>query len=375
MIKSGYLGFLVFVSMMIIFFILPDPKGLQKPFRIMLGLSFVIIYFALLIKKEIGSKTLWPVVIGGFLVILMIYRGTFQTNLVNAYLCLFGLLSISNLYFELTPIRKTNLEYIVILGIFSMLLQLMLYSSPDGRPSLSYQINFAGAYLFLFFICSDVLKSRYGKIFVIAIALVTFIRLLIYSILLFYIIRFFKKYFASFLYKLNAASIAIAGYIILSLFSLWYVANVKARISRDNNISRVTTINDESNKMRFFANAVTMGIIYSAPFDDKVLFGMGSIENFTNATKGEVIMPHNEIFDAIVEYGIISVILFSILSFSFFNKVTSYSNLEYYIPIVFHTLILYVRFLIVPSFEMLFILFLLFIVRKKEKLKPALRFN
>jgi membrane protein insertase Oxa1/YidC/SpoIIIJ len=184
-----------------------------------------------------------------------------------------------------------------------------------------------------------------------------------------------KKYFASFLYKLNAASIAIAGYIILSLFSLWYVANVKARISRDNNISRVTTINDESNKMRFFANAVTMGIIYSAPFDDKVLFGMGSIENFTNATKGEVIMPHNEIFDAIVEYGIISVILFSILSFSFFNKVTSYSNLEYYIPIVFHTLILYVRILIVPSFEMLFILFLLFIVRKQEKLKPALRFN
>jgi hypothetical protein len=125
--------------------------------------------------------------------------------------------------------------------------------------------------------------------------------------------------------------------------------------------------------MRFLANAVTIGIIYASPLDDKVLFGLGSIENFTNATNKAVVMPHNEIYDAIVEYGIISVILFSILSLTIFNKVTSYTNIEYFIPILFHTLILYVRFLIVPSFEMLFILFILYIANDQNNIQDQVK--
>jgi hypothetical protein len=380
--KGSYLGFLIFVSMMIVFFILPDPKGLQKPFRVLLGISFVVIYFALLIKKEIDSKTLWPVIIGGLLVLIMILKGNFQTNLINAYLCLFGLLSIPKLLFGLSRIRKTNLDYILLIGIVSILLQLVFYRSPDGRPTLSYQINFAGAYLFLFFLCSDILKNKYGKLFVIAIALVLAVRLLIYSIALFYLVRYFKKYLSALFHFPNAAILTVASYIVLTLFSLWYVNNVKSDFAYNKNISRVVTINDDSNQMRFLANAVIIGIIYASPLSDKVLFGLGSIENFTNETNNAVVMPHNEIFDALVEYGIIAVIFFSIFSLTIFNRVTTYSNLEYFIPILFHTLILYVRFLIIPSFEMLFIVFILYLageengdrqlVLNKQSLKQSL---
>ncbi len=367
MIKSGYLGFLIFVSMMIVFFVLPDPEGLQKPFRILLGLSFVIIYFALLIKKEIGRNTLWAVVIGGLLVIIMILRGTFQTSLINAYLCLFGLLCIPHLFFNLTPIRRINLNYINVLCILSFILQFMVFSSDDGRPSLAYQLNLSGAYVFLFFICSDVLNNKHGKLLVLVLSLILLSRLLIFSIILFYFIRHFKIYFKSFIQKLNVTLLIIFSYIILTFFSLWYVVNIKSEIAYDTSINRIATLNDGSNQFRFLANTLVIATIYTAPFNAKVLFGFGPVENFLNVTEGSLVMPHNELFDAIVEFGIITVIFFSFFSLLIFNKILSYSNIEYFIPILFHTLLLWVRFLLVPSFEMIFILFLLYIVNKNNQ--------
>lgn len=371
MIKSSYVGFLLFVSMLMVFFVLPDPEGLQKPFRVLMGLSLVIIYFALLIKKEISRKTLWPVVIGGGLVVLMVLRGTIQTSFINAYMCLFGLLCIPQLFFDLTPIRKTNLNYIHVICILSFLIQFLAFSSADGRPSLDYEINLSGAYLFLFFIYSDILNNKYGKLLVIGLSLLTLSRLLIFSLLIFFLVRFLKTKFKTKLQKINVTAIAITSYVAISLFSLWYVANIKAEIDYDKSISRIATLNDGSNELRFLANTLVLGTIYSAPFDAKVLFGFGPVENFINATKGSLIMPHNELLDSIVEFGIITVIFFSLFSLPVFNKVTSYSNIEYLIPLLFYTLILWIRFLLVPSFEMLFILFLLNIVNERSKIKNS----
>ena len=367
MIKSGYVGFLIFVSMMIVFFVLPDLKGLQKPFRILLGLSFASIYFALLIKKEISPKTLWPVVVGGVLVVIMIFRGTFQAAIINAYLCLLGLLCFPHLLFNLTPIRKINLNYIYVFCVFSILIQFIFFSSVDGRPSLAYQFNSSGAYLFLFFISSSVTKNKYIKILVIALSLYMRCRLLIYSILLFYIVRHFKKYFKSWLEKLNASIIIISGFICISFFSLWYVANIKSGLSSNaTGSSRIVALNDDSNQIRFLINTLVIGTIYTNPLDAKVLFGFGPVENFVKSTQGAIVMPHNEMFDAIVEFGIVAAIFFALFSLPIFNKVASYDNIEYLLPILFHSLILYVRFLIVPSFEMLFILFILYLANEKS---------
>ena len=367
MIKSGYVGFLIFVSMMLIFFVLPDLEGLQKPFRVMLGLSFAITYFALLIKKEIKRKTLWPVIIGGLFVISMFVRGTLQASFINAYLCLFGLLILPYLFFSLTPIRKTNLNYIHVLCILSFLIQFLIFSSPDGRPSLAYEINWSAAYLLLFFFCSDLLNSKHGKLLVIILSLFTLSRLLVFSIILYYLIRYFKKYFKPWIQKQNVIRIAILSYVFITFFSLWYAANVRSKLIYDTSINRIATINDDSNKLRFIANTLVIGTIYAAPLDTKVLLGYGPVTNFIKATEGSLIMPHNELFDAIVQYGIITIIFFSLFTLPIFNKVTSYENIEYFIPILFYTLILWVRFLLVPSFEMIFILFMLNIVQEKRQ--------
>lgn len=367
MIKSGYVGFLLFVSMMIVFFILPDPEGLQKPFRILIGLSFVIIYFALLIKKEIAAKTLWPIVIGGILIVIMAYRGTLVTSFINAYFCLFGLICIPYLFFNLTPIRRINLNYIHVACILSFLIQFLVFSSADGRPKLAYEINLSGAYLFLFFICSDVLNNKHGKLLVILLSLLTLSRLLIFSIIIFYLVLFFKKYFRSWLQKQNVTRFAVASYIAIIFFSFWYIANIKSEIAYETGISRIATINDGSNELRFLGNTLVIGTIYAAPLDARVLFGFGRIENYINASKDSLIMPHNELLDSVVEFGVIAVLFFSFVSLPIFNKVTSYENIEYLIPVLFYTLILWVRFLLVPSFEMLFILFMLYIGNERNR--------
>ena len=306
-------------------------------------------------------------VIGAGLVLIMIYRGTFQNAAINAYFCLLGLLCIPHLYFNLTTIRKTNLNYIHVLCILSIVIQFLSFSSTDGRPSLAYQMNLSGAYLFLFFIASDVLKNQHGKLLVIILSLFTIIRLLIFSIVIFYLVRFLKKYFRSRLQNLNATRIIISSYIVLSIFSVWYVINIKSKISSDNNISRIATINDGSNEFRFLANTVAMATIYTDPLNANILFGFGDIKNYIKATNPTLIMPHNELYDGIVEFGIVIVIFFSLFSLPVFSKITSYSNIEYLIPVLFHTLLLWVRFLIIPSFEMLFILFLMNIVYQRNE--------
>lgn len=365
MIKSGYVGFLIFVSMLVVFFVLPDPEGLQKPFRVLLGLTFVTIYFALLIKKEIALKTLWPILIAGILVVIMILLGTLQTSFINAYLCLFGLLCMEHLFFSFTPIRSTNINYIYVFCIFSIIIQFLVFSSADGRPKLAYEINLSGAYLFLFFILSDILNKKYGKLLVIALSLLTLSRLLVFSIILFYFVRLSKKYYKFWLSKLKVTTIAIISYLLITFFSIWYVATVKSKIIYDTSINRITTLRDDSNKNRFLANTLALAAIISSPFDSKVLFGFGS--DFIDAANGNQIMPHNELFDSIIQFGIISVIFFSLFSLPVFNKVTSFCNIEYLIPVLFYTLILWVRFLLIPSFEMLFILFLLYIVHERNQ--------
>ena len=369
--KGSYAGFLIFVSLLIIFFIIPDPQGLQKPFRILVAASFVVIYVAQLIKREITFKSLIPAIGIVCLLVIMINRGTLQTSYVNASLCLFGILCFPSVTFKMDEIRRTNLIYIHTLCLISIIIQFLIFSSKDGRPTLAYEINLSGAYLFLFFLFSDVLKLRHGKIIVIFLSLLTLSRLLIFSIIIFYLIRYLKPYLKHWLIKINVTLVVIASYVFISVFSLWYVANIKQEIVYETSIKRLTTLKDGSNELRFFANTLVLAAIYQSPLDAKILYGYGKVENYIKATKDSLIMPHNELLDSIVEIGIISVIFFSIFTLAVYHKYTNFSNIEFFIPVLFYTLILWVRFLLVPSFEMIFILFILFIAGSINKAEDS----
>lgn len=371
MLRSNYLGFLIFAFIMVIFFVIPEFEGMQKPFRIALCLSLPVIYFALLLKKEISSKTLLPVAGATLLMILMYLRGTLQSSYVNACLCLFGLLCINVLLFDLTEERKANLRYLFLLSGFSFILQFLIFTHSDGRPKLAYEINESGAYLFLFFIAADILGCKWGKLLVITLSLFLLSRLLIFSIVIYYLVRFGKKYFTGFIARLNAATMALGCFALISILSLWYTSNIHSTVSYETGFHRIVHLNDGSNQIRFKTNTIVLKSIFSSPTDPKVLFGYGSVQNFLKAQKADF-PPHNELFDSLIQFGLLVVILFSLVSLSTFNKLVSFSNIEYFIPLLFYTSILWVRYLLIPGPEMLFILFLLFIAGKSNPLEDPM---
>jgi hypothetical protein len=360
------LGFLLFALMMITFFVIPEYEGLQKPFRIALCLSFPVIYFALLIKKEISYRTLLPVTGATLLMILMALRGTLQSSFVNAWLCMFGLLCLNVLLFDLTKERKENLHYIISLAAISILLQFLIFSHQDGRPKLAYEINLSGAYLFLFFIAADILGIKWGKLLVMALSLFLLSRLLIFSIVIYYLVKYGKKYFVKIIAMLNATWMVLGSFVIISLLSLWYASNIQPSISYETGFHRIVHLNDGSNELRFQSNTLVLNTIFSAHPEPRVFFGYGPAQNYLSAKKTEHI-PHNELFNSIIQLGLLTVIFFPLFSLSAFNRLVSFANLEYFIPLLFYTLILWVRYLLVPSLEMLFILFLLNISNNESK--------
>ena len=366
MIRSNYLGFLLFSLMMVIFFVIPGYEGLQKPFRIALCLSFPVIYFALLIKKEINYSTLFPLAGATLLMAFMALRGTLQSSFVNAWLSMFGLLCMNVLFFELTKERKENLRYIHLLAVLSILIQFLIFTHVDGRPRLAYEINQSGAFLFLLFIAADILGSKWVKLLVMALSIFTLSRLLIFSIVIYYLVKYGKRYFAKAIARLNAISITLTCFVTISLFSLWYTSNVHSSIYYETGFNRIIRLNDDSNQIRFRDNAMALNAIFKLPTEPQVLFGYGPAQNYLKAKKTEHI-PHNELLDSIIEFGLITVIFFSFFTLPVFNKLVSFANLEYFIPLLFYTTILWVRYLLVPNPEMLFILFLLFISNTKNR--------
>jgi hypothetical protein len=358
--------------MMVIFFVIPDFEGLQKPFRVLLCLSFPIIYFALLIKKEISYLTLIPVIGTALLIALMAYRGILQSSFVNAWLCLFGVLCLNVLLFDLTKERKENLRYIFILAAISILVQFLIFKSNDGRPRMAYEINHSGAFLFLFFMAAEILGFRWGKLLVVVLSLFLLSRLLVFSIAIYYLIKFGKKYFSKAISKLNATWIALACFAFVSLFSFWYTYNIESKTVFEQGINRIVVINDDSSRDRFKNNTLALKEVFTLPPKPEALLGYGPVQNFIKAT-GASHMLHNELFDSIVQFGLLAVIFLAIFTLSAFNRLVSFTNVEYFVSLLFYSSILWVKYFLIPSPEMLFILFLLFIANTKYQPQEALQ--
>lgn len=364
MIQSKQLGFLLFSFMMLLFFIIPGIEIVQKPFRILLCGIFPIIWAALIIKKEISYRTITPVIGATILMALMAIQGTLQSSFINVWLSLFGLLTIDHLFFEMTDQRRENLRYLFLLALLSFLIQLLNFSYQDGRPTLAYEINLSGAYLFLFFLAAEVLNFKVGKWIVMAISLFLLSRLLIFSIIIYFLVKSSKGYFIRWINKVNALTMALTCYLLVCLFSVWYTSNVKSQITYESGPGRIVRINDGSNKLRFQSNSIALKSIATWPVKKESILGYGPIENFLSAHNTRF-MPHNEVIDGIVEFGLLTVIFLSLFTMKAFNKLVSFSNIEYFIPLLFYTSILWVRYLLIPSPEMLFILFLLYLSGKK----------
>ncbi|MEB3039591.1 hypothetical protein [Capnocytophaga gingivalis] len=348
----------IFYLLFIIFFILPE--ALQKIFRIGLGLFFMYYAYVLIYNHKISSSSIIKIHLLIIALILVILNGSYQSSVINVILCTFGVFIIK----EDTNIHSYKDEklfnFLYNLSIISMILQILIFRTDDGRPNLSYEINLSGAYLFLFFLLSILMKKKRGIIFVFLASLLLLSRLLIFAIVLYYILIYIKKFLPDFIFKINFKYIYILLTILFFIFSFWFLTNIKIGSSYKTDSSRITELNDSSNKLRFMINSkVIIGLFIEK--DEKLKFGYGQITkgNSLEYTNKYGLMPHNELLMAIAEYGYIFTCLCFLFIISIYNNFFDKRNIIIIAPLLLYTFILWVRFLIVPSFEMIFILYLL----------------
>jgi len=362
-ITTESIGFVMFIIHALIFFCIPEI--VQKPFKILIGFTYFAIFFIFLINKKIGVKE----VCLGFLLILfssfIIYNGAFQSSLVNVVTAGFGLLIISQLKFNLTSNRLLILNIVFWIGFISIILQMLIYRSSDGRPKLGYEINLSAAILFLFFLFSDIIKNRYGKILVVLLAMIILSRLLILAILLFTLIKYITKKINS-NRRYNFLIFAIITYVVFFVFNIWFLQNVEIGGDYNSSADRIVEVNDGSNKLRFTTN---LGVLYSIFIekDPVLIFGYGNIDDVNNKFQETYpVIPHNELLASIAEYGYLATIFFFYLSLRLYRNYFKLNLFHYLIPLFIYTLILWVRFIIIPSFEMIFIIMLLYL-KSSEK--------
>lgn len=349
--------FYQFLFLILIFFIIPS--FLQLPFRILSVLGFTVWYliaptFLRYRIKFILFITLIPVII-----LHKLYLKTFDFSLLFAMLLSLPLLRNNTLNIKFSKRRIKQVRVLLSVCLVVMFLYL-LFNRFEGRPNLTYEINQSGAYLFIFFILSNVFKFSLGRYFVIIASFFVLSRLLILSIVLFYFLSFVKKYLNYIICKFKYYYIFIFMNLLFLLFSGWYVVNMLGKISQGgNDSSRLVNVNDGSNYLRLKTNFDV--ILALCTRDDDRLFydGYGDIANSIDYQNRYSIMPHNEFVKSIAQFGFVLTILFIFVSMKNFVDVYSPNNIEYIIPIIVYSLILWVKFTIVPSLEMILILFVL----------------
>lgn len=360
--REKYIYYL-FIILLLTFFVIPEP--IQKPIRIFIALSFFATYFSLLLKHKVSLFSIIPVLGATTLLLLSYYKGNLQSSLINAYLCFFFILFVKKNDFRYLSANLNKLNKIYYLLIFGILMQFLIFRSVDGRPTLSYETNLSGAYLFLFFLLSDILNKKSGKVVVTILSFILLSRLLIYAIVIFYIVRYGKKLVKNKIYRINIFPTVFILYLLFSAFSVWYSLNIVSAVSYQTDSARVTNVNDGSNKIRFEINSkVILSII---ELDKTLLWGYGDVHTNQKYINKYFLMPHMELFDILVEFGVFILLFFAYFMLKKFNFFFIYENFEIIISVLFFTLFLWVRFLLTPSFESIFILFLLYISNYKNE--------
>lgn len=350
--SSSNMFFKYIQSWAVVFWIMPEP--MQKPFRILLLLYALWLF---LNKKVVPKLRLYYAVVVIALATISLH-GSFQTPIINILLSCAGVLVFPYFYTPFSERQKKTARRIAFFCCISMLTQLMFYTF-EGRPKLSYEMNWGAAYLFLFFLYCDYINFKWGKLFVVLASAVMLSRLLILSLLLYHVILFVKPKIPNI--KLSWPLVYTVLFTLFIIMNMWFLLNFGDVRDNAEGRARVTNVADGSNVFRFMAN---MGIINGifVDFDDNLVYGYGAIHSEDNVKyfSNYHNMPHNELLDAVAEFGIVTTLIFVFGSLKRFNRLFNKDVYHLYAPLFTYTMILWGRFLIIPSPEMMMVLFLIY---------------
>lgn len=346
-------SFFIFIQCWaLVFWMLPEP--VQKPFRILLLLYALFLF----LRKHVSYRRRLYFAIVIIVLTIISLNGSFQTPIINILLSCAGVLVFPYFYKPFSKKQNTTAKKIAFLCCLSMFLQLMFFRY-EGRPKLSYEMNWGAAYLFLFFLYCDIINFKWGKLFVILASSVMLSRLLILALLLYYLLLFLKPIIPNL--KLSWPLFYAVLFSLFIIMNTWFLLNYGDVSDNEEGRSRVTNVVDGSNVLRFIANTAIIDGLF-IDFDNKLIYGYGSIASIDNVDYYSTyrIMPHNEVLDAVAEFGIVTTLILAFASMKRFNRLFTKDVYHIFAPVFTYSMILWARFLIIPSPEMIMLLFILY---------------
>lgn len=327
------------------------------PFRV-ICLVFINI-FLLYACREIRLRSFLVLGVTITYIAFKLKMGTFDTSLLMLLLSFVPVCYFDKIRLAHTAITYKRIRLALGIWLIPIFIQ-MLFFRYNGRPTLSYEINQSGSYLFLFYLLSSVSGFKKGKIIVIFLSLLLLSRLLILCIILFEIIRVTKHMLKPFARLISYTKLMIMMNVFITLFSFWFFQNMSTNLVEGNDgKERLTNLNDQSNFIRFKMNATVVYNLFSGEDKELLKDGYGDLSKNTEYQEAYFLMPHNELLKGIAQFGIWFTLFCVFISYKGYSPLVNYRTMEYFIPIVVYTLILWVRFSSLPSLEMLFILFIL----------------
>ena len=134
---------LMFISITI--WVIPEP--FQKLFRVAVLVSSPFLLIER--KSKFNLRSFVSILSVFFGVVVICLSGNFQSSIINIVFSALLLFVLPSFQCCLSESQIRSARKIALLCCFSMLVQLVLLRSSDGRPKLAYETNLGGAYLSL----------------------------------------------------------------------------------------------------------------------------------------------------------------------------------------------------------------------------------
>ncbi|WP_064554800.1 hypothetical protein [Buttiauxella noackiae] len=216
-----------------------------------------------------------------------------------------------------------NVSYVKIMIVVSLIFscaQAIYFRSEDGRPALSFiDPNFSAFYVFMLFAISSILRLRLLNFFCFMLGMFMLSRAFLLAVIVFWILGHVNFIFNT------ARRLKLSHPFIMAILSLFLVFAAGSALRTfggndvsdyDSGISRFSTVNDGSNRLRFQLNEQFL----SALSESSDLKLRGVSREFYTSTYAPLI-PHNGFFEFVRINGLLLTIIF--ISFVFLSMINS----------------------------------------------------
>lgn len=298
-------------------------------------------FFIVLSKIKISTRLLLSITIlllcTFLFLFLKIFFGEIELETYIKVLILVPFIFYRNIDLKYTNSIKIILLIFIVVALYYSYFQNFYQGLSNRQVYNSTDPNISSMYILFAFFLARKVNSKLLMAVLFTLGVLTFSRNFILSIIILYFFSFIKKSdkFYNF-FKFNFVGLLLLLNIFVIMISYSY-KNVDYEQGSGTDSSRLTSVQDESNAIRFEINRKVLNAIFLNP--DNLIFGLGP--EYPSDSKLNInYKSHNGLIDFIGMYGVIYSILFFSLLYLVIERDNRPENLEYFYSYAVFTLFL-----------------------------------